>query len=205
MVMVEYLPLSEQYYAAIIALGNRVHGDNYLEPDSLAAIGKASWNNDINASYVALVGREEIPSEERYPDQQVADRYLVGFRLTLAAQNWTIDKWCSTDKWPHSRDRVCYFKCNTVDEVMRGQGVGSALLQHSIQSAKQQGALGGLAHIWLASPGNSAFRYFSANGAELIAEHPNKWQHLCIEDNYQCPVCNDLCECTAAEMMLTFN
>ena len=138
------------------------------------------------------------------PRRNTPDGYLVGFRLTIAADKWKPDEWCSPELWTLSPHQVCYFKCNTVDEKVRGQGVGSTLLKKSIASARLQGAVAGLAHIWLASPGNSAFSYFKACGGELVKEHPNRWQKYSIEDNYDCPVCGSLCECTAAEMLLQF-
>jgi N-acetylglutamate synthase-like GNAT family acetyltransferase len=87
---------------------------------------------------------------------------------------------------------------------MRGKGVGSTLLQKSIASAKQQNALAGIAHIWMQSPGNSAFKYFTASGGQLVKNHPNKWQIHTIEDGYECPVCDSICYCVAAEMIIHF-
>jgi len=185
---ITYCQLSAQHFSDIVSLGNRVHGDNYLDMASITDLYERSWQDDINASWVAIDENNK----------------LIGFRLTNAASQWQPDKWCSPENWSVAKDRVCYFKCNTVDESVRGQGVGSTLLKKSIASAKQQGALAGLAHIWMASPNNSAFGYFSACGGKVIKMHPNKWQHLCVEDNYDCPVCDSLCTCTAAEMLLAF-
>lgn len=188
-----FMPLSYElldlnHFEHIIDLGNRVHGDNYIDHDTLEDIYKKSWHNSINASWVAL-------------DE---DQSLLGFRLTLAAENWKLDKWCSPTLWDVDPSGVCYFKCNTVAPEARGQGVGSTLLQKSIMTAKQQGARAGLAHIWLASPNNSAFNYFSRNGGKLIKKHPNKWQIHSLEEGYLCPVCGSLCTCCAAEMLLKF-
>ncbi|MFC3094403.1 N-acetyltransferase [Alteromonas sediminis] len=185
---ISYHELAPEHFSEILALGNLVHGDNYLDINSINNLYERSWQDNINASWVALN----------------KDGKLVGFRLTNAASQWHPDKWCSPDKWPVDASRVCYFKCNTVDESVRGQGVGSTLLRKSIASAQMQGALAGLAHIWMASPNNSAYGYFSACGGVVIKMHPNKWQHLCFEDNYACPVCDDLCTCTGAEMLLAF-
>ncbi|XOV80802.1 MAG: GNAT family N-acetyltransferase [Aestuariibacter sp.] len=173
---------------AVITLGNLVHGDNYLDTKKAEYLYQASIKNNINASRVA------------YDQQQ-----LVGFRLTQAAMQWHIDQWCSPDLWGHPKENVCYFKCNTVDERYRGYGIGSTLLKLSIKQAEKQGAQAGLAHIWLASPGNSAFKYFSKCGGKLVKEHPNRWQPLCQNDGYICPVCDGLCTCTAAEMIIHFN
>ncbi|GAB5381490.1 MAG: hypothetical protein Alis3KO_33900 [Aliiglaciecola sp.] len=187
MAEIEYHSLAPEHFDRIIALGNQVHGDNYLDQRSIKQLYENSFDRRINASYVSVIGDE-----------------LVGFRLTIAAPHWQTDKWCSPEKWNVSPEQVCYFKCNTVSDAYRGHGVGSNLLNLSIQKAKLQGAKAGLAHIWLASPGNSAFRYFSKCGGELIAKHPGKWRHMSIEDGYCCPVCPDICECVAAEMLLTF-
>lgn len=199
-----YELLSPKHFAAVVDLGNAVHGDNYLDAKSMQGIYDKSWHNDINASWVAIDnnfsnGQTQIPLT-----QQVESGALVGFRLTYAAKNWQLDKWCSEQQWAVPANEVCYFKCNTVNQAYRGLGIGKTLLKHSISSATKQGAKAGLAHIWLASPGNSAYAYFSACGGKLIKEHPNKWQIHSIEDNYDCPVCGDLCNCTAAEMLLTF-
>jgi len=91
-----------------------------------------------------------------------------------------------------------------VNANYRGHGIGSSLLMLSIEQAKLQGAKAGLAHIWLASPGNSAFKYFKKCGGELIKEHPNRWAGWYESHGYICPVCGADCDCTAAEMMIRF-
>ena len=187
MVQVEYTQLTPEHFQGVITLGNDVHGDNYLDDISIAKLYEQSFHNDINASWVAL-----------------QDNTVKGFRLTIAAPNWQPDKWCSPQLWGVATNEVCYFKCNTVDASMRGLGVGSKLLSLSIEKAKLQGSKAGLAHIWLASPGNSAFKYFSKCGGRTVKEHPGKWARLCIEDGYECPVCPGICECVAAEMILPF-
>lgn len=184
---IDYKQLAPAFFDQVIGLGNKVHGDNYLDPESLARIYHKSIVNGINASWVALICDE-----------------LVGFRLTLAADQWEPDHWCTPDLWNVASKHVCYFKCNTVDERYRSAGIGSRLLSLSINCARQQGSHAGLAHIWLASPGNSAFRYFSKCGGELIKKHPGKWRNLSIDDGYCCPVCPDICECVAAEMIIHF-
>jgi ribosomal protein S18 acetylase RimI-like enzyme len=202
-----YTQLTPKHFNAVLALANFVHGDNYLNEGSLQTIYKHSWLNEVNCSWVAIDPQSQCNNSEnnQRDSRQLPSGYLVGFRLTLAPQTWPIDKWCSAHLWPYPADDVCYFKCNTVDANMRGKGIGKALLLKSIESAKQQGAKAGLAHIWLASPNNSAFAYFSACGGKLIKEHPNKWQIHSIEDNYQCPVCFTICTCTGAEMLLAFD
>ncbi len=184
---IEYRPLTPEYFAQVIELGNVVQGDNYLTNASLADYYERGLLNNNNASWIALYNNK-----------------VVGFRLTFAHGKWDIDKWCTPAQWPVAQDNVCYFKCNTVDESMQGCGIGSKLLALSIETAEKQGAKAGLAHIWLASPGNSAFRYFSKNGGKLIMRHPNKWRHSSLHEGYICPVCPGHCECEGAEMMLVF-
>lgn len=179
-------PLQPRHFAGVIDLGNRVHGDGYLTPQSIEAIAAKGLKDNINCSFVACVNDK-----------------VIGFRLTYAIGNWHSDQWCTTAKWPVDEAKVCYFKCNTVDEAYRGAGLGSKLLAHSVKAAAQQGAQAGLAHIWRQSPGNSAFRYFSKCGGKLIADHPGKW-HQDSLDGYHCVVCDGPCDCTAAEMLIDF-
>ncbi|GMM67691.1 hypothetical protein MTsDn1_09850 [Alteromonas sp. MTD1] len=185
---ISYAPLAPSHFAGVIELGNAVHGDNYLTDELINDYYNRSFHNHVNASWVAL-----------------HNNIVVGFRLTFAHSQWQADKWCSTDLWPVDAKYVCYFKCNTVSPSMQGLGIGSTLLKKSIEKATEQGALAGLAHIWLASPGNSAFKYFTKNGGELIKKHPNKWRYASVHEGYDCPVCEGYCECEGAEMMLRFN
>lgn len=184
---IEYQELHPEHFERLLELANQVHGDNYMDLPALKAYWKAGFSSQINASWVALDGDK-----------------LVGFRLTLAAGNWQPDQWCSVDLWRLPLSKVCYFKCNTVDADYRAFGIGSKMLSLSVKNAGKQGARGGLAHIWMASPGNSAFRYFSKCGGELISRHPGKWHENVINDGYDCPVCNTGCNCVAAEMLLRF-
>ncbi len=185
---ITYVELDPAHFAGVVTLGNAVQGDGYLTMESLAEMHQRSFHNHINASWVAL-----------YKQQ------VVGFRLTWAHSQWQQDKWCSPALWPVNPDRVCYFKCNTVDPAMQGCGIGSKMLKLSVASARQQGAEAGLAHIWLNSPGNSAYRYFSKNGGRLIKKHPRKWHYESVHEGYNCPVCPQYCECEGAEMMLVFS
>ncbi len=184
----QILPFDTSHFDDVIKLGNDVHGDNYLCHDSLKVMLKQGIKDGINASLVGYIGDT-----------------LVGFRITWAAGNWTIDKWCTPQKWGHKPENVVYFKCNTVDERFRGQGIGGKLLSASIDLCKKQGATAGLAHIWLQSPGNSAFRYMSRAGGKVIKEHPDRWYESSVKDGYYCIVCKGICHCTAAEMLLEFN
>lgn len=188
MATIEYQQFALEHFDQVIDLATRVHGENYLGNHNVEDFYQRGFKQNINASWVAL-------------DKQK----LVGFRITYANGNWAPDKWCSPALWQVSLEQVCYFKCNTVDADYRGQGIGSGMLKRSIDSARQQGHSAGLAHIWLASPGNSAFLYFTRCGGKTIKEHANKWQELSINDGYLCPLCGALCHCTAAEMLLRFD
>jgi GNAT superfamily N-acetyltransferase len=184
---IHYEQFTPKHFNDVIHLANNVHGDNYLDMDKCHDYLQRSLFNGINASWVAFDNTR-----------------LIGFRITFAAPHWQTDQWCSPEHWEKPKQEICYFKCNTVNPDYQGKGIGSALLRLSSEEAKKQGCSAGLAHIWLASPGNSAYKYFSKCGGKLVKEHPNKWQHLSINDGYDCPVCGDLCTCTAAEMLLRF-
>jgi GNAT superfamily N-acetyltransferase len=181
------IPLEPKHFADVIALGNAVHGDNYLSLETLSHMHKIGFSKGINACFVAY-----------------ADDKLVGFRITYAAGNWPTEKWCTPELWGHAIENVCYFKCNTVDESCRGQGIGKKLLARSIEMTKQQGATAGLAHIWMQSPGNSAFRYMTGAGGKLIKTHSDRWVETSLNDGYHCVICDGICHCDAAEMILEF-
>jgi GNAT superfamily N-acetyltransferase len=185
---IRYRQLAPEHFSQVVELGVSVHGENYLDAKSMESLYQQSFQKNINASWVALLNEQ-----------------VIAFRLTIAPVNWQIDRWCSPTKWQVSKQQLCYFKCNTVDANYRGKGLGSHLLKLSIEQARLQGCVAGLAHIWLASPGNSAFEYFSKNGGTLIKHHPNKWRDSALHDGYCCPVCPEMCECVAAEMILHFN
>ncbi|MFT4994975.1 MAG: GNAT superfamily N-acetyltransferase [Paraglaciecola sp.] len=185
---IQYQQLAPQYFQQVLELATAVHGENYLDMPGLQSIFQHSFDQDINASWVAVDGQQ-----------------VVGFRLTLAAPHWQPDRWCSSQEWAIEQKKLCYFKCNTVAQPYRGMGIGKRLLGLSIEKAKLQGCLAGLAHIWLASPNNSAYQYFSKCGGKTVKYHPGKWRELSIEHGYRCPVCPGICECVAAEMILYFN
>ncbi|RJY15040.1 GNAT family N-acetyltransferase [Parashewanella spongiae] len=179
--------MHEEDFEQVIELGNLVHGAGYLDFQSLSDIYFKGIKNDINANFVAL-------DEQR----------LLGFRLTYAADKWSIDKWCSIAQWGIKPELVCYFKCNTVAENARGKGLGGLLLSKSIEAARQQGAKAGLAHLWKQSPQNSAVRYFTKAGGKLIKEHQERWSWENMSRHYNCILCAGDCRCTACEMLLNF-
>ena len=184
---IAYQPMTEADLPHIIRLGNHVHGDGYLNPENAKAWYEKGLKDDINAGFVA------------YDNDK-----LVGFRLTYAVENWEIDQWSSPTLWKVAPKTVCYLKCNTVDEDYRGYGIGSKLLKRSIAAAKQQGAKAGVSHLWKQSPGNSAVKYFTKCGGELVQSHPDKWREDAL-NGYDCILCGHDCHCEAAEMIIYFD
>ncbi|MCL1068636.1 GNAT family N-acetyltransferase [Shewanella olleyana] len=192
--------LTPDDFQQVIELGNRVHGEGYLDIDSLTKIYKMGIKNNINAHFIA---ENEQSSQASTANNQTS---IIGFRLTYAAGQWPIDKWCTPSEWPVAIEDMCYFKCNTVTESLRGQGIGSKLLQASIKAVKAQGARAGVSHLWQQSPNNSAVSYFTHAGGKLIKEHPSRWNQQSDETNdYICVLCGDDCHCTACEMVLEFS
>ncbi|WP_394201740.1 GNAT family N-acetyltransferase [Shewanella waksmanii] len=180
-------PLLETDFNDVIQLGNRVHGEGYLDVDSLKKIQQLAFSDGVSANYVAVINQE-----------------IVGFRLTYAAGQWPLDKWCTPARWPFAANKMCYFKCNTVDESVRGKGIGKQLLNASIEAAKKQGALGGVSHLWQESPNNSAVGYFTSAGGKLIKKHPKRWNNTPDHPDYLCVICGKDCHCSACEMVLVF-
>jgi ribosomal protein S18 acetylase RimI-like enzyme len=184
---IHYRPMQPEDFAAVLQLGNLVHGDGYLTPAVLQQYFDRGLAQQQNASFVAYADANQ----------------LVGFRLAFAARQWVLDQWCSPDLWPVPPEKVAYFKCNTVAPAQQGSGIGGKLLQLSIAALQQQGAIAGLAHLWQQSPGNAAVKYFSRHGGGLIKEHPDKWRAESLQ-GYACVRCGFDCHCSAAEMILLF-
>lgn len=184
LIPIQYQPLTPEHFAAVIALGNQVHGDGYLSDELIRLYHQQGQKAGHNAGVVAL-------------DNQG----LAGFRLAFAPGQWQPDQWCSPDLWGVPATQVGYFKCNTVRPDLQGSGIGGALLQLSTQAFIAQGAVAGVAHLWVQSPGNAAVRYFSKHGGELVKIHPDKWREDSL-NGYECVRCGFDCHCDAAEMIL---
>ena len=187
---IHYQPLCPGDFSQLIVLGNTVHGDGYLTSQILQNWYKKGLTQSPtphNASYVAYHQGK-----------------LVGFRITFAVGHWQIDHWLTPQLWQVDSKKVCYFKCNTVDEHYRGLGIGSQMLQLSIEIATKQGALAGVSHLWQQSPNNSAVSYFTKCGGELVKLHPDKW-HEESKNGYDCILCGLDCHCEAAEMIIYFD
>jgi GNAT superfamily N-acetyltransferase len=186
---ITYQNLTPSDFSALIILANHVHGDGYLDLQQLTAWHQKGLTHSsvkLNASFVAY-----------HQDK------LVGFRITFAIGNWTIDQWVTPSLWQVAAEKVCYFKCNTVDENYRGFGIGRKLLELSIATAKQQGASAGVSHLWKQSPKNSAVSYFTQCGGQLVKSHPDKWNEE-SKKGYDCILCGLDCHCEAAEMIIYF-
>lgn len=184
---INYHPLQEADFSAVIELATTVHGVGYMDLAMLTDWHRQGIRDQINAGFVAYDGDK-----------------LVGYRITFAAQQWPIDRWCSTDQWQVPFEQVCYFKCNTIDIDYRGLGVGSKLLKLSSQAAAKQGARAGVAYLWRQSPGNSAVEYFTHSGGVSIKTHHSRWNEDC-EQGYICTICGNDCHCDAQEMVLYFD
>ena len=202
MAEVSYEKLTPKHFKQVITLANKVHGDGYLNDQSMADWAARSISADIsstNTSYVALLNNKASKKTDN-----IEDKYqLIGFRITFTPEHWQADQWCSPDLWQVPKSQCCYFKCNTVDEQYRGLGVGKKLLRLSIEAAKKQGAQAGIAHLWKQSPNNSAVAYFTHCGGELIKTHPDKWNEE-SKNGYACILCGHDCHCDAAEMIIHF-
>lgn len=185
---IHYRELTAADEAAVIVLANQVHGANYLTEVSFADYLDRGQQDGVNLNWLAFAGEQ-----------------LVGVRLTFAPGRWDIDSYCTPAAWPVPASQMCYFKCAAVDDSIRGAGIGRNLLQRSIAAAQQLGCRAGLAHIWMQSPANSAFAYFSRCGGKLIKEHPGRWHEASVHDGYHCLVCDGICYCTAGEMILPFD
>lgn len=181
-------PLTPPDFAEVIELGNLVHGDNYLSDESLQHYYARGIKNNINASFVV---RDD-------------NNKLIAFRLTFAAGNWPLDKWCSTALWPVKQEQMGYFKTSAILASEQGKGIGGAMLKASVLALKQQGAHAGVTHLWRQSPGNAAVKYFTKAGGVLIKIHPDRWLQNCLDDGYVCTLCGNECHCDAAEMVLIF-
>ena len=179
--------LSPDDFELVMSLGNQVHGDGYLDLQSLTDMLNKSQANGLNASYVLY-------------DNQT----LIGFRITYAPNQWQIDKWCTPNQWPVDIQQVAYFKCNTIHPNYQGQGLGGTLLKTSIKTLIQMGASAGLSHIWMQSPGNASFKYFTKAGGKLIKTHPRRWNNDPNLPDYICVICGSDCHCDASEMLLEF-
>lgn len=186
--------LQEKHFAEIVELCDRVFGENYMPLEELEDILKKSTKDNTNCSIV--LGLNEGDGRER----------VIGCRLTYAPGKWLEDYPLETcpEKWGFDPSRVAYMKTNVVAEEFRGNGFGRMLLDRSIAECMRAGAVAAVAHSWMNSPNNSAYRYFSRAGGKLVKVYPNYWNtHL--EENVVCSHCGTCCACPASEMIIDFS
>ncbi|KKL76323.1 hypothetical protein LCGC14_1746480 [marine sediment metagenome] len=186
--------LRESNFEDVVKLGNVVIGDNYLSTKELESILKKSTKEGVNCSFVLSLN--EGDGQER----------VIGFRLTYAPGQW-IDSYpfkLSPEEWGFDPTKVAYMKSNILDKEFRGKGFGRMLLDKAIATTKRVRAEAALAHIWMNSPGNSAYKYFSRAGGKVIKEYPAYWAELHNIDA-PCTHCGDICTCPAAEMIIDYS
>ncbi len=188
----EIYNLREDDWDAVIRLGNKVQGENYLDFREIEKIFFKGLAKGLNCSYVA------------YDGERGKGGKLIGFRLTYGPGNWEIDKWCTIRQWKVPPEKVCYLKSLHVEKEYRKQGIGIKLLNKSIDTVKQMGGVAAVAHIWMESPNGGAMKYFSKVGGQFIKLHKNRWLEDCITSNYRCVYHGDYCVCSASEMILYF-
>ncbi len=179
--------MSEQDFEAIIKLGNGVHGDGYLDHQSINEMLVKSIKDDLNSSYALY-----------------DNNLLVGFRITYAPTKWVPDQWCSPQLWSVKKEHIAYLKCNTIHPDYQGKGLGGQLLNASVSQLKKMGAKAGLSHIWMQSPGNASYKYFTKAGGKLIKTHARRWNNDPALPDYMCIICGKECYCDASEMLLEF-
>ena len=187
--------LREEDFEGIIELGNKIFGDNYLTHEGMTDILKKSVKDGKNCSFAMSLN--EGDGKER----------LIGFRLTYAPGNW-IDSYdpnleLNPDMWGFDPEKVAYMKSNCLDKEFRGKGFGRMLLDHAVGETRRMGAEAAVAHIWMNSPGNSAYNYFSRAGGTMVKLYPAYWAEYHMEDK-PCIHCGFPCGCPAAEMILDF-
>ena len=175
------------HFKNVVSLGNKVFGNNYNTLKDLREDHPKSHPNETETSnFVLLLGGK-----------------LVGFRITYGPGTWDIDNDYAPEKWNVPPEQVCYFKSACIDPEYQGQGFGQVLLNGAVARSKAQGAIAGIADIWLNSPNNSAYKYFSKAGGEVVNIHQDRYMED-YDSEGLCPVDGHPCRCIGAEMILHF-
>lgn len=188
--------LQEDDFESVMELGNRIFGDNYLTQGDLKDILKKSVKDGKNCSFTLTLNEGN------------GDLRLIGFRLTYAPGQW-VDSYdpnleLSPDMWGFDPEKVAYMKSNALDEEFRGSGFGRMLLDHAVATTRRMGAEAAVAHIWMNSPGNSAYNYFTRAGGKVVKIYPSYWAEYHMEDK-PCIHCGFPCECPGAEMIIDYS
>lgn len=186
--------LKEEDFDKVIELGNRIFGDGYLSQEVMRDVLKKSVKDGINCSFTLSMSEGD------------GVRKLIGFRLTYAPGQWMDSYSFETrpELWGFGPDKVAYMKSNCLDEKFRGSGLGRMLLDHAIGATRRAGAEAAVAHIWMNSPGNSAYKYFLRAGGKEVVVYPAYWTNLHSEEA-PCIHCGSSCICPAAEMIIDFS
>jgi len=188
--------LQEKDFEDVIELGNRIFGDNYLTQGELKDILKKSVKDGKNCSFTLALNEGDGVEK------------LIGFRLTYAPGQW-VDSYdpdleLNPDMWGFDPEKVAYMKSNCLDVEFRGSGFGRMLLDHAVAETRRMGAEAAVAHIWMNSPGNSAYNYFTRAGGTVIKIYPSYWDAYHLEDK-PCSHCGFPCDCPAAEMIIDYS
>lgn len=186
--------LREKDFDQVIKLGNSIFGNGYLSQEVMVDILKKSVKDGRNCSFTLSLN--DGTGKER----------IIGFRLTYAPGQW-IDSYpfdLSKEEWGFDPEKVAYMKSNALDAEFRGLGFGRMLLDQSVSACRKVGAKAAVAHIWMNSPGNSAYNYFKRAGGREVKVYPAYWDNLHSEEA-PCIHCGTKCICPAAEMIIDFS
>jgi GNAT superfamily N-acetyltransferase len=167
----------------VSALADRLIGDAYYTPESVAETIKLSTSNGQPFSYLALANEEP-----------------VAFRFVLPPGRWDHGRGegLAPERWPARLEETAYFQSCFVDQAMMGHGIGRRLAHRALADLKAAGARAVVAHSWKESPHGSSLRYLTRLGFEPVAEHPEYW----VDVDYTCALDGKPCRCTAIEVAL---
>lgn len=183
--MINIVPFSRDNLEEVKQLTDEVFGSNYLTIEDLRGGFVNSWRNGENCSFLM------------YDDGR-----LIGVRITCAPGRWVYEGY-KVDAWKVDPEKVVYFQTICIHPDYSGKGLGQKLLDASIEASKEQDAVAGVANIWVNSPNNSAYRYFSKAGGQVINLKPDFWKYKHTEQ-VPCSRCGSPCLCTSAEMIIYF-
>lgn len=182
----QLVPMGESHFGSIRDLASEVFEPHYLTLTDIEEGYQKSCAKGPTSSFVVLL-----------------DGRLIGFRLTYGPGTWDITRDYTPEKWNAAPEQVCYFKVACVHPDYSGLGLGQVLLDGAVGVSRRQGAIAGVADIWLNSPHNSAYKYFSKAGGEVVNIHHGRWAHRHSAEN-PCDICGPSCRCIGAEMILHF-
>ncbi len=96
-----------------------------------------------------------------------------------------------------SHQTIGFFKSIAVTAKMKGRGIGTALLQRSLDWLEQKRATIVIALAWEAGGVCFAKGILESVGFQPIAHIENFWYQDSVEKGYQCPTCGNPCRCAA--------